>query len=282
MKKSLQKILITLLIVFTSFLLKTEAQNLYTLDLADPANFSTDCGTVTPSKWSVKNDFCSLTTTGVNFPGDPFTDPAMVATVTVVIKSTGNVTCKEVYPPGAFIRSSVNNQAWNTDVFIKSCSLSGGSSYTFTYQLNAPAGASVRLMVSLVDNTNTEKLWIQDGEITIGSPVVADSITWTKREINPELNSSWTFNEASTTDFKVFPNPNDGSKIQLSLTGSEENEVLLTLYDPLGRQIYSKAVITNNGNFLETISNGNRLAPGIYLITGTSENEIYKQTLIVK
>ncbi|MFH1319278.1 MAG: PKD domain-containing protein [Bacteroidota bacterium] len=85
-------------------------------------------------------------------------------------------------------------------------------------------------------------------------------------------------------EFIVFPNPSDGTNFNIRMKGYLENkEVLVVLRDVLGKTIYSKVLITDtNGNFLTAIDLMNNIPAGIYIILGSSKNDIYKQKLIVK
>ncbi|MFL5762813.1 MAG: T9SS type A sorting domain-containing protein [Bacteroidia bacterium] len=85
-------------------------------------------------------------------------------------------------------------------------------------------------------------------------------------------------------DFKVFPNPNQvSSDTYVSLQGFKADNLLVVVYDMLGREIYSKVELMENGGFLFTInSDGNRLSPGVYLVTASANDKVFNQKLIVK
>ena len=89
---------------------------------------------------------------------------------------------------------------------------------------------------------------------------------------------------AESADFKVFPNPNQGEEdTYVSLQGFKADDLLVVVYDMLGREIYSKIELIENEGFLFTIStDGHRLTPGIYLITASANDKVFHQKLIVK
>lgn len=89
---------------------------------------------------------------------------------------------------------------------------------------------------------------------------------------------------AESADFKVFPNPNLGeSDTYVSLQGFKAENLLVVVYDMLGREIYSKVQLMENGGFLFTVStDGHRLTSGIYLITASANDKVFHQKLIVK
>jgi hypothetical protein len=88
---------------------------------------------------------------------------------------------------------------------------------------------------------------------------------------------------AESPDFKVFPNPNlEDADTYVSLQGFKADNLLVVVNDMLGREIYSKVELMENGGFLFTISsNGNTLPSGVYLITAAANDKVFHQKLIV-
>ncbi len=89
---------------------------------------------------------------------------------------------------------------------------------------------------------------------------------------------------AESADFKVFPNPNQSeADTYVSLQGFKADNLLVVVYDMLGREIYSKVELIENDGFLFTITtDGHRLNSGIYLITAAANDKVFHQKLIVK
>lgn len=89
---------------------------------------------------------------------------------------------------------------------------------------------------------------------------------------------------AESADFKVFPNPNQSeADTYVSLQGFKAENLLVVVYDMLGREIYSKVQLMENGGFLFTISSdGHQLTTGVYLITASANDKVFHQKLIVK
>lgn len=86
------------------------------------------------------------------------------------------------------------------------------------------------------------------------------------------------------TMFKVFPNPNqDESETFVSLEGFKARDLLVIVYDMLGREIYSKVEVRESEGFLFTLSSdGKKLPSGVYLITASANDKVFRQKLIVK
>lgn len=68
-----------------------------------------------------------------------------------------------------------------------------------------------------------------------------------------------------------------------NLNGFSADDLLVVVYDMLGREIYSKVQVDEKDGFLFTnVSNGNKLPSGVYLITASANDNIFRQKLIVK
>jgi len=91
------------------------------------------------------------------------------------------------------------------------------------------------------------------------------------------------FNNINDFIFNVYPNPNDGDLFNLQITKNNNSEVLVVVYDMLINEIYSKVMISGkNASEVLAIYPSQKLNPGIYLITASSGDKIYKKRLIVK
>ncbi|MBL0329614.1 MAG: T9SS type A sorting domain-containing protein [Bacteroidetes bacterium] len=85
------------------------------------------------------------------------------------------------------------------------------------------------------------------------------------------------------SSINLFPNPLDESAISyLELNQFGEQEVLVVLRDVLGKELFTKVIITKSNNELVAINQDGNLPKGAYLITASSNNKIYSKRLIVK
>ncbi|HXC05870.1 MAG TPA: T9SS type A sorting domain-containing protein, partial [Bacteroidia bacterium] len=84
--------------------------------------------------------------------------------------------------------------------------------------------------------------------------------------------------------FLVYPNPSSASNLpNLEFNSSENHEVLVVLEDVTGHQLYSKIIVVKQNEKNVTVLEGtNQLPKGMYFITATSDNSIYKQKLIIQ
>ena len=91
------------------------------------------------------------------------------------------------------------------------------------------------------------------------------------------------FSSESDFTFDLFPNPNDGTTMNLSISAEAGEEVLVVIYDALGRESYSKVIVTlDNGGSIYAIDPASKLASGIYVISATSKEEVCNKKLIVR
>jgi len=81
----------------------------------------------------------------------------------------------------------------------------------------------------------------------------------------------------------LFPSPvNVGGTVNIQFNDIFTNKILVVLRDIQGREFYSKVAINIEDGKLIGIPIDANIPAGIYLITATSENQIYSQRLIVK
>jgi hypothetical protein len=78
----------------------------------------------------------------------------------------------------------------------------------------------------------------------------------------------------------VYPNPNAGDEAHITFSGFKADDLLVVVYDMLGREMYSKIQLEENNGFLFSFDPA--LAPGVYLIIASANDVVYKQKLVVK
>ena len=87
---------------------------------------------------------------------------------------------------------------------------------------------------------------------------------------------------SSTTKckFKVRPNPCP-RQCNISVTDCDDQDIAVAMVDALGNEVYSKIPITGNGNSFSLDANNN-LAPGVYIVMGSSKNQSFNQKIVVQ
>ena len=86
----------------------------------------------------------------------------------------------------------------------------------------------------------------------------------------------------SSFSIRVNGNPVTNGKINLSVNGSKDENILFVLTDVLGREVYSKAIAHEDGNFIITIFPDTKLEAGIYFVTASSQGKLMSKKIIVK
>lgn len=88
--------------------------------------------------------------------------------------------------------------------------------------------------------------------------------------------------EGGLVAFDIFPNPTTQDNINLSFKGFEGKKVLVVLRDITGKEYYSKVEIVNTDSEIIAYSPDVTLPKGVYLVSASSENELYSQKIIIK
>jgi hypothetical protein len=83
-------------------------------------------------------------------------------------------------------------------------------------------------------------------------------------------------------DFNVFYNAITGEKIDFELCGFDNEEHLVVVRDSQGNEFYSKVYITQGKKGFFAIDLENRIPKGKYLVTGSSQDALYSQTIELK
>lgn len=81
----------------------------------------------------------------------------------------------------------------------------------------------------------------------------------------------------------LFPSPvRRGEEVKILFEDIFEEKILVVLRDIKGQEFYSKVVLNVEDGVLVAISIDSSLSPGLYLVTASSENQVYSQKLLVK
>ncbi len=86
-------------------------------------------------------------------------------------------------------------------------------------------------------------------------------------------------------DFRLYPNPASRTSTVFMRLPSDllGKEVLVVVYDVLGNELYSKVVITGSqGTGYSAIDPSHSLKAGIYTVTASANDKLYKQKIIIQ
>jgi hypothetical protein len=81
---------------------------------------------------------------------------------------------------------------------------------------------------------------------------------------------------------KIFPNPLGEGNLFVSLQHANTNEITIVMYDVIGKKCFSKTISSENDNFFTTLEFFPPLNSGMYFLTISTPQEIYREQLIVK
>lgn len=81
--------------------------------------------------------------------------------------------------------------------------------------------------------------------------------------------------------FEVYPNPLDGAILYGKLTETENKKMTVKIYDLLGRELLSKEVNVEGGNFSLTFDE-EHLKTGVYMVVGITDSNRFTKRVVVK
>ncbi len=97
--------------------------------------------------------------------------------------------------------------------------------------------------------------------------------------INDHIESDESFQTLSG----LYPNPAYRSdRIQIDIGQVEGSEILVIVYDIMGRQSYSKVILNEGSGPITAVDPYNNLAPGMYIVVGSSKDELFNEKLVIK
>lgn len=80
----------------------------------------------------------------------------------------------------------------------------------------------------------------------------------------------------------IFPNPTTGP-FSIDISAAQiGSEVLVVVRDMLGKEFYSKVFIVSDLNEVIAVDNSRSLAPGVYTVVASSNDNIYEKKLIIQ
>ena len=80
----------------------------------------------------------------------------------------------------------------------------------------------------------------------------------------------------------VYPNPGTIEDLKIVLNGFEDQEVLVVLRDVKGNEVVSKLQLVVEDGAIIGIDPQRSIAPGTYLITASSKNELFSQKVVIR
>lgn len=89
--------------------------------------------------------------------------------------------------------------------------------------------------------------------------------------------------EGPTIASHLYPNPAMlNSEIRIDVGAKPGEEILVIVYDMLGKESYSKVVIQDQPGAITAIDPYNNLSAGVYIVIGSSHDELFNQKLVIR
>jgi hypothetical protein len=147
--------------------------SLYILDLEDESTYEMTCyDELSGGNWSVKNQSCTLTTSIINLPGNPGSDPAIDIPINFFAHRTGNLEAED-----NIVLQYKTGDEWTTIVTIPGTDMgTGATEYSFRAD-NIPAGSAITFrFIVQTDNASemiTMKFRDEENTVFVGTPFFA-------------------------------------------------------------------------------------------------------------
>ena len=104
-----------------------------------------------------------------------------------------------------------------------------------------------------------------------------------KKSISNIVPVNYLKKEGATAGMNVHPNFSDDYKIvNIAFEEVLEKEILIVVRDKHGKEFYSKVIINIEDESMVAVPIEKEIPKGNYLITATSENQIYSQNIVIK
>lgn len=89
--------------------------------------------------------------------------------------------------------------------------------------------------------------------------------------------------EMDIQELNVYPNPlKKGQKLNIVLNGKNDKDILVVLIDLLGNEFYSKVLVLEQGQITIVMDPSQKLPPGVYMVTGSSNNLLFSKRIVVQ
>lgn len=185
-----------------------------------------------------------------------------------------------------FICSTVNF----TVEFTRVSACSGGTVIDMPFEVTTP-GSTSNLPLGfvspqpLVNNAYYKVRWRPNFAYGAGNwgPVTTIHISGSIMQETELMEEDYDLEKSETSEIQaaLYPNPNNGYRVNLNVTGIESEKVLIRVTDAVGREVFNAQYSTENS--LNTIIHFNQqLAGGMYLIEIRSGEKILTQKLFIE
>jgi hypothetical protein len=187
---------------------------------------------------------------------------------------------------------------WGAGNFVFARPVSGANRYQFRFRIAAEGFEVVRTATTYFVQLNWAVLPLQNGKTyDVDVRVSKDGgVTWCSTSNpwgqvcqltigTPQFNAMSAASENnSVKELRMFPNPNRGDVLNVSLTGIEEgvNTVSVDIYDLTGKRMSARTLAVAGNSVITTMDLSGELAAGMYLVNITAGSTTYTERLVIQ
>jgi hypothetical protein len=187
---------------------------------------------------------------------------------------------------------------WGTGNFAFARPVSGGNLYQFRFRIPAEGFSVTRTSSTYFVQLNWITLPLQNGKTYDVDVRVSKNggATWCSTSDpwgpvcqltigTPQFNAMSAASENnSVKELRMFPNPNRGDVLNVSLTGIEEgvNTVSVDIYDLTGKRMSARTLAVAGNSVITTMDLSGELAAGMYLVNITAGSTTYTERLVIQ
>lgn len=129
--------------------------------------------------------------------------------------------------------------------------------------------------------TGTQSYFRPNAKLEFSSTLTVSPPSSLAAQEDQELRSLEISPSVNEPKFEIFPNPLDGGVIYGKLTETENKEITIKIIDLLGRELLSKQVTVEEGDFSLTFDN-EHLKTGVYMVVGLTDTGRFTKKVLVK
>lgn len=122
---------------------------------------------------------------------------------------------------------------------------------------------------------------VTDASQDAGQDSVKDVLQGASQDSTKGLPEDLAQHLSENLELNVYPNPSNGTDLTLSISGIESNNVLVKIYDSMGRKIQSERLVVT-GTLQTELKFQSELSNGMYLVEVSSENVVKTARILIQ
>jgi hypothetical protein len=201
--------------------------------------------------------------------------------------------------PGNQFFSCGATRQYGAGNYVHARPVSGANRYQFRFRLPAEGFEVVRTATTYFVQLNwTGPTALQDGKTyDVDVRISKDAgLTWCTSadpwgevclltiDNTPANTGDQNFAAEGAAELRMFPNPNRGDLLNVSLSTVEEgvNTVSVDIYDLFGKRVSARMIAVTDGHVNTILDLNGELAAGMYLVNITAGETLYTERLVIQ